>query len=302
MQTMHPLAGVYAAALTPLNPNGTLDLKSVPALMSFLESRGCDGALFFGTTGEGPSFSPAERQSVMKAAADFRRRMPGFRLLAGTGTPSLGESIELTRMAFSMGYDGVVVLPPYYYKKTSEDGLFGWFSELIRQAVPQDKYLLGYHIPGVTGIGFTIELLLKLKNTFPRQFAGIKDSSHDTSFLRGLGEYFGSDMLVLNGTDSFFHLALENSAQGCITAPANIISPDLRLVWDAFRARRNAEQDQARVTLQRNILEKHPPFPPVLKALIHRLHGLPRWGVRLPLEPIKPELEEQLVGELAAVA
>jgi 4-hydroxy-tetrahydrodipicolinate synthase len=290
MLTFHPLAGIYAAALTPLNPNGTLDLRSIPTLMSFLESRGCDGALFFGTTGEGPSFSPSERQAVMRAAADVRRQMPGFRLLAGTGTPSLGESIELTRMAFTLGFDGVVVLPPYYFRKVSESGLFAWYSELIRQAVPQDKYLLGYHIPGLTGVGFTIELLLRLKTAFPRQFAG------------GLGDYFGMDLLVLNGTDSFFQLALENNAQGCITAPANLISPDLRLVWDAFRARKNIDDLQARVTVQRHLLEKYPPFPPVLKALIHRLYQLPRWGLRLPLEPISPALEEQLLAELARVA
>lgn len=302
MHTFHPLAGIYAAALTPLNQNGTLDLRSIPDLMSFLESRGCDGALFFGTTGEGPSFSPSERQAVMRAVADFRRGMPGFRLLAGTGTPSLGETIELTKLAFTLGFEAVVVLPPYYYRKVNDAGLFAWFSELIRQAVPQDKYILGYNIPGMTGLGFSVDLLLRLKTAFPRQFAGIKDSSHDASFARGLGEHFGSDLLVLNGTDSFLQLALENQAQGCITAPANLISPDLRAVWEAFRARQDVEDLQARVTVQRHILEKYPPFPPVLKALIHRIHKLPRWGLRLPLEPISPELEEQLLGELQVVA
>lgn len=302
MDQLHPLAGVYAASITPLQPDGTLDLPSLPALLSFLAGRGCHGALLFGTTGEGPSFSPAERDAFWRSAAEARRSIPGFRLLAGTGTPSLSESIELTRLAFDLGFEGAVVLPPYYFRKASEDGLFAWFSELIRKAVPDGKYLLGYHIPGLTGVGFSLDLLGRLKSAFPQQFAGIKDSSHDENFARQLGERFGRDLLVLSGTDSLLQLALQNGAQGCITAPANLISPDLQLVWEAFRGGGDMSIPQRRVTEQRHILEKVAPFPPVLKALIHRLHNLPRWSLRPPLEPIAPELENQLVSEMAQLA
>ncbi|MFZ5821154.1 MAG: dihydrodipicolinate synthase family protein [Chloroflexota bacterium] len=299
--TEHPLAGVYAAAVTPLNPDSTPDLEPVPALLGFLAERGCHGALLFGTTGEGPSFSPAERMAVWQAALEVRQAHPAFRLLAGTGTPSLQETVDLTRAAFDLGYEGAVVLPPYYFRNATEDGLFAWFSALIRQAVPADGYLLGYHIPGVTGVGFSLDLLKRLKDAFPRQFAGIKDSSHQADFAAALGETFGADLVVFSGTDSDFSLALQHHAAGCITAPGNLLSPGLRAVYDAFRAGEDYSAAQGQLAAQRHVLEKYMPFPPILKALLARLHGLPRWPVRPPLVEVSEETALQAAQELAQV-
>lgn len=300
MPLQHPLAGVYAAAVTPLH-NFTLDLESIPTLLQFLASRGCHGAVLFGTTGEGPSFSPAEREALMHAACAVRDRMPGFRLIAGTGTPSLSETIDLTKLAFDLGFEGALVVPPYYFRKATDNGLFLWFSEVIQKAVPSDGFLLGYHFPNVAGIGLSIELLARLKDSFPAQFAGIKDSSHDPDLARSLGERFGSDLVVLTGTDSYLQLAMQSNAAGCITAPANILSPDLREVWEAMNEGRDSTEAQARIKKQRDILDRYPPFPPTLKALLHRLHGLPRWSVRPPLEAISSEMEEQVVHEFEGI-
>jgi len=301
MTSQHPLAGVYAAAVTPLKDDSSLDLESVPALLGFLSSRGCHGALFFGTTGEGPSFSPAERESLLRTVRAYRNIVPGFRILAGTGTPSLSETIDLTKLAFDLGYDGVVVLPPYYFRKATDDGLFNWFSEVIRKAVPSDKYLLGYHFPNVAGIGLSVELLSRLKDAFPVQFAGIKDSSHDPALASTLGKRFGSDLVVLTGTDSYLQLAMQNQAAGCITAPANLISPDLREVWNMMNEGRDASEAQTRVTEQRHILEKYPPFPPTLKALLHRMHGLPKWSVKPPLENMPADVLEVALSQFKEV-
>jgi 4-hydroxy-tetrahydrodipicolinate synthase len=268
--------------------------------LNFLAARGCHGALFFGTTGEGPSFSPAERETLLRTVRAYRNIVPGFRLLAGTGTPSLTETIDLTKLAFELGYDAVVILPPYYFRKATDEGVFQWFSELINKAIPRDRYLFGYHFPNVAGIGFSVELLARLKDAFPMQFAGIKDSSHDSDLARNLGEKFGTDLVVLTGTDTYLQMAMENKAAGCITAPANIISPDLREVWDGMNEGRDVSEAQERVNKQRHILEKYPPFPPTLKALLHRLHRLPRWSVKPPLEEISPELEERAVVEMQA--
>lgn len=299
MTTQHPLAGVYAAAVTPLQPGdaSTLDLESVPALLGFFGSRGCHGIVLFGTTGEGPSFSASEREVVMRAVCTSRHLAPGLRLIAGTGTPSLSETIELTRLAFDLGYDAALVLPPYYFRKATDEGLFNWFSEVIRKAVPSTGQILGYHFPNVAGIGFSIELLSRLKDAFPTQFAGIKDSSHDPELARTLGATFGSDLAVFSGTDSYLQMAMQNNAAGCITAPANLLSPGLREVWDLMNEGRDATEAQARVKGQRDILDKYPPFPPTLKALLHRVHGFPRWSVKPPLLEITPELEEQVVRE-----
>lgn len=296
MTSTHPLAGVYAAAVTPLH-DATLDLDSVPALLSFLAQRGCHGAVLFGTTGEGPSFSPTEREMLMRCAREAREALPGFRLIAGTGTPSLSETIDLTKLAFDLGFDGVLVVPPYYFRKATDDGLFRWFREVIKKAVPADGFLLGYHFPNVAGIGLSLDLLARLKDAFPTQFAGLKDSSHDADLARALGDRFGPDLAVFTGTDSYLQLAMQNKAAGCITAPANILSPDLRPAWEALNAESDPAEALVRVKKQRDILDRYPPFPPTLKALLHRLHGLPRWDVRPPLEALPQEVEEQAVQE-----
>jgi len=298
MSDLHPLAGIYAAAVTPLKHDSTLDLETVPVFLQFLASRGCHGALFFGTTGEGPSFSPKEREILMRSVRVYRQQIPGFRLLAGTGTRSLSETIDLTKLAFDIGYDGVVVLPPYYFRKATDEGLFKWFSELIAKSVPANKYLLGYHIPSLSGVGFSLDLIARLKDAFPKQFAGIKDSSHDETYSAALGQRFGKDLLVLNGTDSHFHHALKNHAQGAITALANLISADLREIWDLYQEGKDPSEIQVRVTEKRHILEKYMPFPPTLKALLHRMHNLPLWMVRPPLEEMDEAKLEEVLKEL----
>jgi 4-hydroxy-tetrahydrodipicolinate synthase len=151
----------------------------------------------------------------------------------------------------------------------------------------------------MTGVSFSLDLLARLKDAFPVQFAGIKDSSHDEAFAVELGQRFGKDLLVLNGTDSYLHHALKNHAQGAITAPANIISDGLREVWDLFQAGKDPTEAQARVTEQRHILEKYMPFPVVLKALLPRLFELPRWSVKPPLEEMDEEKAEQAWQEFS---
>jgi 4-hydroxy-tetrahydrodipicolinate synthase len=302
MSDLHPLAGIYAAAVTPLKSDATLDLEAVPAFLRILAAQGCHGVLLFGTTGEGPSFSPKERETLLRSVRVYRQQVPGFKLLAGTGTPSLSETIDLTKLAFDIGYDGVVVLPPYYFRKATDEGLFNWFSELIRKAVPANKYLLGYHIPNVTDVGFSLDLIARLKDAFPVQFAGIKDSSHDEAFAVELGNRFGKDLLVLNGTDSYLHHALKNHAQGAITAPANLISADLREIWDLYQDGKDPTEIQARVSEQRHILEKYMPFPVVLKALMPRLFELPRWSIKPPLEEMDEALIEKALKEFSEIA
>jgi len=294
----HPLSGIYAAAVTPLKSDLSPDLEAVAPFLAFLDSRGCHGALIFGTTGEGPSFSPSERADVWGAAVKVRQQFPDFKLLAGTGTPSLTETIDLTKLAFDLGFDAVVTLPPYYFHKATDDGLFNWFEQVIREAVPSGGFLFGYHIPSAAGIGFSIELLSRLKDSFPNQFGGIKDSSHDEAFTSALGEKFGADLTVFNGTDSHFTLALQNHAAGCITALANIISPDLREIYDLFINGKDASSLQRKVSEQRHILEKYQPFPPLLKALLARLYKQPRWLVRPPLVELSKEDEEKVIQEV----
>jgi len=297
----HPLQGVYAAAVTPMNKDYSPDLPALQALLRFLAGRGCHGVLLSGTTGEGPSFSPAERAQILRAAAEVRADFPEFRILAGTGTPSLTETIELTQSAFELGANGVVTLPPYYFRKAGDDGLFAWFAEVIRRAVPQDRFLLGYHIPQTSGVGLSLDLLERLKNAFPGRFAGLKDSSGDPAHARALGARFGNDLLVLNGNDRLFSMALENQAGGCITALGNLISPDLRAVWEAFRQGRADTAAQSRLDAARAVSDQFQPAAPTLKAVLAERHGFPNWAVRPPLLPLEGERRAQVVAAFGEV-
>lgn len=292
------LSGVFAAAITPLTNDFQPDREAIPAYLDFLARRGCHGALVLGTTGEGPSFSPQQRGVILEAASRVREVHPDFRLLAGTGTPSLDETISLTRIAFDLGFDGVVVLPPYYYRKAGEDGLYLWFSKVMKKAVPHDGQLLGYHIPGVSGVPLSLEILERCKDTFPQSFAGLKDSSGDPEFARALGQRFGDGLVVFTGHDSLFTLALSQGAAGCITAPANLFSPILRQIWDHHLAQEPDPQAQGRIEALRQILDRYPPNPPLIKALLVRFHGFPLWPVCPPLLPIPDETVDRIINEL----
>jgi 4-hydroxy-tetrahydrodipicolinate synthase len=281
--------GVFAAALTPLTPDGSLDLDNLLPYLDFLANRGCHGVLLFGTTGEGPSFSLKERRALGKAAVEIKQTHPDFMLLMGTGTPSLTETIDLTRAAFDLGMEGVVVLPPYFNRKVSDDGLFAWFSEVIRAAVPQDGFLLGYHIPQMTGVHLSIAVLDRLKSAFPDQFIGIKNSWVEAEFTQVLGGHFGPDMVVMTGYDNLFQMSLGLHASGCITASATLVSPLLRQLWEKAQAGQDPTHLQAEINRIRAVMDSCPPAPALIKGLLSRWHSLPQWNVRPPLMPVDPD-------------
>jgi 4-hydroxy-tetrahydrodipicolinate synthase len=294
------LRGVFAAALTPLKSDFSLDADHYLRYLHFLAERGCHGALLMGTTGEGPSFSPSSRLTLLRAAMEVRQVYPDFRLLLGTGTPSLDETVHLTKEAFDAGADGVVVLPPYYFRKAPRDGLIAWFSEVLRKAVPEGGAFLAYHIPGVSGVPLTLDLLAQLKDSFPTRFTGLKDSSGDPSHAQALGKRFGDSLLVLNGNDRLFSHALSNQSGGCITAMASLFSPDLRCVWDSYQSGTPNQEAQTRLDRARMVLDQYAPVPPILKALLFRKYSFPYWPPCPPLLPSANEDVERCHTELFA--
>lgn len=296
----HPLGGVYVAALTPLHADYSIDYAAIPALLDFYARRGAHGALLFGTTGEGPSFAPAERLEACKIALQVRQTHPDFKLMLGTGTPSLDETIALTRAAFDLGFNGVMTLPPYYFRKASDEGLFLWFSEVIKRAVPRDGAFFAYHIPAVSGVAVAPDLMARLKDAFPTQYQGLKDSSADGAYGQMLGERFGNDLLIFCGTDPLFQDALNAGAGGAITAPANLFSPELRRVWDAHLAGATDTEAQTRLETMRPILDRYPPASATLKALLARLHNFPRFPLRPPLMSISKETEDKVFDALTS--
>lgn len=285
----HPLAGVYAAAVTPIDLNGNPDLTGLPVLLSFLAKRGCHGALLMGTTGEGPSFSPEERAAVWQSAANWRaKEAPEFRLMAGTGTPSLSETIQLTKVAFELGFEAVCVLPPFFFRNATEAGLFDWFSKVIDRSVPEGQWLLGYHIPAVSGVALPLSLLQRLRSAFPSRFGGLKDSSGSPDSARGYAVGLPGKA-VLVGNDKLFGPGLVAGAAGCITAGANLWSPQLRKIYDATLRGKEFAETQMEVDSLRAKMDAMPPAPAYIKALLHAKHDLPLWPVRPPLRDLTSE-------------
>lgn len=292
--------GVYAAAITPVSADTQQpDRENLPRLLQFLAQRGCNGALLLGTTGEGPSFSPQQRSQILQTAAAHRTHYPNLTLLAGTGTPSLDETISLTRAAFNAGFEGVVVLPPYYFRKVNDDGLFRWFSAVLDAAVPEGGALLAYHIPTVSGVALSPNLLARLKDAYPTRFAGLKDSSGSREHATALGARFGRDLLTFNGNDALFSHALQHHAAGCITALANLASPLLQQVWQGFLNGTPATEAQQTLQALRAVLDAHPPAAASLKAALHlRYPAFPDWDVLPPLSRLSPAEAESLHNHL----
>ncbi|RCK74237.1 MAG: Dihydrodipicolinate synthase family [Anaerolineae bacterium] len=295
MTTPTNLQGIFAASITPLLPNGEIDRDGLPVYLSFLARQGCHGALLLGTTGEGPSFSCEEREQILEAALAVRQEQPDFVLLAGTGTPSLEETILLTKTAFSLGYDGVVVLPPYYFRSVKEEGFLAWFEQVLQRAVPEDGKLFLYHIPPMSGVSLSISFLEKLKDRYPDKFVGLKDSSGDETFCQQLGHHFGRQLVVFNGKDNLLPLALKHSAAGCITAGANLFPNLLRRTWEAFQQGDEKEFNRLSDVLQRArpVIDQYPPASALIKGLLPRLTRFPGWQSRLPILPLAEDVLDQ---------
>lgn len=298
MSSQSKIGGILAASITPIKPDGKPDYAAIPSYLDFLVQRGCHGALILGTTGEGPSFSVIERKRIYRSALEIHQKHPDFILLAGTGTPSLDESIQLTRYVFDLGFDGVVVLPPYFFHSVSEDGIFAWFDTLIQKAVAPFGKLFYYHIPQLTGISLSLNLLQRLLDHHPTKFGGLKDSSSDAAFAQILGDRFGNALSVFTGQDRLLGWALSNNAAGCITAGANLFSSWLRQIWDAHQQGITLENLENDIKAARTIMDQNPPASAFIKGILPTLFSFPAWTVRPPILPYSPERLHQAIQQL----
>jgi 4-hydroxy-tetrahydrodipicolinate synthase len=210
----------------------------------------------------------------------------------------LEETITLTKAAFNLGFDGVVVLPPYYFHQAQPVGLFDWFQELINRAVPKDGVLLGYHFPIQAGLPIPLEVISELTRAFPYQFAGFKDSTKDSAYALQIGGRLDERLVALVGNDINLSESLHSGGSGCITGMANLHSPILRRAWEGFHTGKNTQEIQREINNKKRILEKFQPYAPTLKLLLSELHGFSPWGVRLPLTPLPTEKLDQLLQEI----
>lgn len=288
--------GVYCATVTPMRGTA-VDTIALVAHLRALKTEGCDGVLLMGTTGEGPSLSLPEREAIVAAAVAAET---GLTLMAGTGTPSLPETLQATCRAFELGADAVVVIPPYYFKTASEAGLLAYYRAVIDAAVPDDKALFAYHIPQVSGVAVPLAILEKLAAEYGSRFGGVKDSGGDMNYAGGLIEstpeldvFVGSEKLLLKG--------LNQGAAGCITAGANVLAARAVAVYQAWKRGENAENLQTDLSAARTLLDGYAPAPSSLKALLAGRYGGDSWDVRLPLLPLPESQHAELVEKFSAL-
>lgn len=254
----------------------------------------------FGTTGEGPSFSIAERLEFVREAVRYRNTTrPDFKILVGTGFPNLDDTIRMTRHAFELGADAVLTLPPYYFKGVSPEGLATFFETVAHTAVPEDGLMLAYHIPQVSGVGVPDESIARLRERGVKQIVGMKDSQDDLNHTLTTTRAFPG-FAVFAGSDSILTEALAGGAAGCITALANVTSPLNRAVWEAHQRGQAAPEAQAKLTRARHIA-KGLNGPAAMKAALTDLFGFPQWDVRPPLDDLTREQRASLVENLRAV-
>jgi 4-hydroxy-tetrahydrodipicolinate synthase len=281
--------GVYAAALTPLRADLSIDRRAYAAHCRRLLDEGCDGLAIFGTTGEANSFSVGERVDAWEAlVADG---VPARTLLPGTGACALTDAVVLTHEALEIGAPGVLALPPFYYKGVSDDGLFRFFAELIERVGDDRLRLFLYHIPPQTILGFSFELIGRLLDAYPGVIAGTKDSSGDPARIEAVCREF-PQLGVFAGTEALLLDTLRWGGAGCISATVNVTAA---LSAEVFRTR--SEEAQERLTQRRLYLERFPVIP-ALKAILRERTGEDAWHVRPPLVGLDPARERELLAGL----
>jgi 4-hydroxy-tetrahydrodipicolinate synthase len=288
--------GLYCAAITPFK-HDEVDVDALIMHLHTLKAEGCHGALLMGTTGEGPSLSVEERKRIIDASVSANT---GLVLMAGTGTPNLPETIVLTRYAYDHGIDAALVVPPYYFRSASVEGLYRFYAALFDKAVPSDRALLAYHIPQVSGVAIPPQLLERLIDQYGLRMAGVKDSGGDMSYAAGLIDAFPT-LDVFVGSEKLLYAGMQCGAVGCITAGANVLAPQAVAIWNAWQHGGDPSTLQTELSAARSILDRYAPAAASLKQLLNMRYGGESWEVRPPLVEHDQTVMRELTGAMKAL-
>ncbi|MDB5560824.1 MAG: 4-hydroxy-tetrahydrodipicolinate synthase [Hyphomicrobiales bacterium] len=290
------VSGVNCAVATALDADLAPDLASFGAHCRDLLANGCDGLAILGTTGEANSFTVAERKSILEGA--LAAGVPAERLLPGTGVAAYPDTIELTRHALSLGVERVVMLPPFYYKAPSDQGLIDSYSRIVEGVGDARLKVILYHIPQTSAVPIPHDVIEALRQKFPGTFIGIKDSSGDFDNMAAMVKRFPG-LAVLAGADPLLLPLLKLGGAGCITAAANLIPGELAKVYTGYADDdRQAEVDaaQARIVAVR-ALTTGPQQIANIKAALALVTGNAGWRrVRPPLVAADDVMTARIAG------
>jgi 4-hydroxy-tetrahydrodipicolinate synthase len=213
-----PIAGVIAAIPTPVTETGEPDCERFVALARSLLADGCDGLNVLGTTGEGTSFGVEQRLQVMSAA---RKALPDSPLLVGTGAAALADAIFLTRQAATLGFSAALLLPPFYYKNVSEQGVISYVTSVAAATADSQIPLYLYNFPELSGVPFTYALVQRLFAQLGARIGGMKESSGDLELARSVAS-ISPKLRVFPSNEAALLEARTGIFAGCISATANV--------------------------------------------------------------------------------
>lgn len=289
--------GVNAAAITPMRDDLSVDLDRLAAHCRWLLANGCDNLGVLGTTGEANSLGLSERMAILDGLAE--RGIPGRRMLPGTGTPAIPDTVLLTKKAVELGARGVLVLPPFFYKNPSEDGLAAYYSEVIERTAGEAKIYF-YHFPAQSAVPITLSLIERLLKAYPTVIKGLKDSSGDFENTKSYVDHFAKDGFeVYCGDDGALRKLLQAGGAGCITAAANVGSA---VSAEVYRNWNGPAGDVAQTTLSA-IRSAIAPAGSItgVKALVARNTGDRSWlNMRPPHRPLSDDAAARLFSAFDA--
>jgi 4-hydroxy-tetrahydrodipicolinate synthase len=271
--------GINAAVLTAMNADLSIDLDRMAGHCRWLLANGCNGLAVLGTTGEANSLGISERIAVLEGLV--ARGIPASKMLPGTGTTAITDTALLTRKAQELGCRGALLLPPFYYKNPSDDGLLAYFNEVIQRVAGDIKIYL-YNFPQQSAIPFSVDFIGRLLLANPGKVKGIKDSSGN--FANGLSyvKAFARDGFeVYAGDDSLLKPLLERGSAGCITAASNLNCALGAEVYTNWNNAAGAAAQEVLSATRKAVISV--PLIPALKSLVARNTGDARWlNIRPP--------------------
>ncbi len=288
------LSGVLSPVVTPFKDDLSPDADRLIKQCQWLLSQNV-GLAVFGTNSEANSLSVDEKiellDRLVEAGVDTSRMMPG------TGCCALTDTVKLTAHAANLGCAGTLMLPPFYYKGVSDEGLYANFAEVIDRIGSESLRIYLYHIPPIAQVGFSLDLIERLITRFPKTIVGIKDSSGDWDNSHAMLQREWDDFRIFVGSESFLLANMRKGGAGCISATANVNPAAIDHLYQTWEAD-DAEMQQAALDAVRNTVMAYPMIP-ALKATVAEFSGDEQWQtVRPPLINLDPEKSAALMAAL----
>ena len=289
------LTGAFAPAVTPFKPDLSPDLERFATHCRWLQQQGA-GLAVFGTNSEANSLTVSER--VMLLDHLIGQGLDASRILPGTGCCALPDTVELSHQATSHGCAGVLMLPPFFYKGVSDDGLFDYYTEVIERVAMENLRVFLYHIPAFSGVPISLNLIERLASRFPQQIAGVKDSSGDWANLEAMLTSF-PQLAIFPASESLLSRALPLGAAGCISATININPAAISAMCANWRAP-DAAKAQASLDTIRQIIQKYPMIAALKWTIAHYRDDQQWQRQRPPLRALSEQQQSELQALLSA--